>query len=197
MRNRPLWLLAGGAVAVAIVLYAVRGGQWLVINSPQKSDVILVLDGDTQYRPMRGVELLSRGYGSHLLLDVPSDNRVYNLKAEQIARQYIATLSPSIAERTKPCPVRALSTDEEAHSAERCLRALGARSVLLVTSDYHSRRALATFRHVLPSFQFSVASCYDPVHYGTQWWLRREWTKWFLAETTKFAWFEMVDRWRN
>jgi uncharacterized SAM-binding protein YcdF (DUF218 family) len=69
--------------------------------------------------------------------------------------------------------------------------------VLLVTSDYHSRRALEIFRHEVRDYNFNVASSYDDSVFGTAWWRHREWAKTALSEWAKLAWWEAVDRWRS
>src|SRR6476646_657059 len=50
------------------------------------------------------------------------------------------------------------------------LVSLRAHRILIVTSAYHTRRALAIFRHRLPQYQWSVAAAPDESAYGTDWW---------------------------
>jgi uncharacterized SAM-binding protein YcdF (DUF218 family) len=68
--------------------------------------------------------------------------------------------------------------------------------VLIVTSEFHTRRALSIFRRRLPQYEFSVAAAHDPAHFGTAWWTRREWAKVTFDEWVKLIWWEAVDRWR-
>ncbi len=78
----------------------------------------------------------------------------------------------------------------------RCLQPLGAHRVLIVTSDHHTRRALAIFRQRLPQYHFSVAAARNPEEFGYAWWTNREWAKVTLNEWTKTLWWQVVDRWR-
>ena len=62
---------------VAIVLFLVaavfffQGGSYLIVNHPEKSDAIVMLNGDqVDKRYWRGLELLRAGYGQHLIMDV-------------------------------------------------------------------------------------------------------------------------------
>ena len=55
----------------------------------------------------------------------------------------------------------ARSTQEEARDAVARLRQLGAHKVLLVTSDYHTRRAGKIFRAAAPDLQFIVIAAPD------------------------------------
>ena len=68
--------------------------------------------------------------------------------------------------------------------------------MLIVTSDYHTRRAMTIFRHHLSQYQFSVAAARDPSRFGDAWWTNREWAKVTLDEWLKLLWWEVVDRWR-
>lgn len=179
---------------VGLVWIAMNGGRWLVIDAPQKSDVILVLAGETDKRPERGLRLLQQEYATRMILDVPAQARVYQWSQMELAQKYLSGL-PQAAGLTA-CPVFGRSTQEEARDAEKCLQAAGARSVLMVTSDFHTRRALEIWRHELPGYTMSVAAARDPEQFAEPWWQRRQWAKTFLAEGLKFLWWETVDRWR-
>ena len=193
---RRLARIAIVLLIVVAALWCVKGGDWLIVDQPQKADIIIVLAGEEQFRVDRALELLRQGYAPHLQLDVESRMSVFHMPMLEIARQLIAKLPPQEAARVSICPITSLSTKTEAHDAEPCLRQLGVHSVLIATSDFHTRRALLIFRHQLPQLSFSVAAARDEVEYGTPWWGQREWAKTFLVETTKLVWFEVVDRWR-
>lgn len=94
------------------------------------------------------------------------------------------------------CPITGFSTNAEVDDVSRCLQSLGAHRVLIVTSDYHTRRALTIFSHHLPQYHFNVAAARDPSRFGTSWWTNREWAKVTLDEWMKLLWWEVVDRWR-
>jgi uncharacterized SAM-binding protein YcdF (DUF218 family) len=199
MLRRLWWFLWRLFLVICIVggaLYAARGSQILVVDEPQKSDVILVLAGETERRVDRGVEMLRQGYAPRLLIDVEAGGSVYGFSKAEIARRFIATLPPDEASRADVCQTDARSTKEEAHAAEPCLRQTHAGKVLIVTSDFHTRRAITIFRHELPQLQFSAAAARDAATFGSPWWRHREWAKQFLDETLKLGWFEVVDRWR-
>jgi uncharacterized SAM-binding protein YcdF (DUF218 family) len=180
---------------VGAVAYLAAGGRVLVEDAPQKSDVILVLEGETNGRPWQGIGLLRDQYAPRLLLDVQRDGYLYGIRRTEVARQFLDSLPEVDAARIQLCEIDAHSTRDEARAAEACLRAAGAHDVLIVTSDYHTRRALVIYRHELPGYRFSVAATRDPSQFGTPWWTHREWAKNFLIETVKLAWFQIVDRW--
>ena len=190
MRNVLLGLIA----AVLLVLLLANSARFLVKNQPRQSDAILVLAGETEKRPARGLELLRQGYAKELILDVPAEAKLFQWNELELARTYVKTLPE--AQAIAICPIHGLSTEAEAKEAAQCLREVAARSVLLVTSDFHTRRALSTFEKEAPDFEYSVAACFDPTQFGTQWWRHREWAKVYFSEWLRLAWWEAVDRWR-
>jgi len=190
---RKLALLA---IVVGVIAFVANAGRILVVRDVRKADAILVLDGETDRRPALGIELLRQGYAPHVLLDVSDDSHVYHLTPAQIAEEYIHTLPPGIAGSVSVCRMAALSTRDEAAQAQHCLDAIGARSVLVVTSEYHTRRALSVFRHVFPNRSIGVAGAREPDWFGVRWWQHRQWAKVTLDEWTRLIWWECVDRWR-
>jgi len=113
----------------------------------------------------------------------------------ELARRFIDS-QPDVSPRIDLCQMDAETTRTEAIAAEDCLQRLHARSVLLVTSDYHTRRALTIFRHQLPGYQFSVAAYRDSWQFGPQWWTHRRWAENFWKENLKFVWFLCAYSWR-
>src|SRR5437667_5891263 len=119
---------------------------------------------------------------------------IYRWSLPELAEKYAQSLPKANA--ITVCPIYGLSTSAEAQEASRCLEKVGGRNVLLVTSDYHTRRAVAIFRHEIPRFNFSVAAAHDPREFGAKWWQHREWAKTNFNEWMKLLWWEAVDRWR-
>jgi|SRR5450432_333724 len=187
-------------VVVGILLGG-QAGSWLVVDSPLPADAIVILAGETEQRPAKGLLLLSKGLAPRLFLDAPAGARIYRWSQLELAQQYLNGL-PAAAQLSA-CPIVGLSTRDEARDVATCLGADAAargteiRRILLVTSDFHTRRALAVFRHEMPGFQFSSAAAYDPVQYGTRWWQHRQWAKTFFDEFVRLAWWHAVDRWRK
>ncbi|HEX7894686.1 MAG TPA: hypothetical protein VF447_10885, partial [Terriglobales bacterium] len=57
-------------VAAVIVLLFTTSGGFLIVNRPEKADLIVVLAGETDRRPARGLEMLAAGYAPRILVDV-------------------------------------------------------------------------------------------------------------------------------
>jgi uncharacterized SAM-binding protein YcdF (DUF218 family) len=182
-------------ICVAMAVFAAAfSGRFLVVNGPQKADVILVLAGETQFRPARALELLRQGYAPGMILNVPTQARIYQWSQTELAAKYVAGLPE--AKAISMCAIAGLSTKDEALDSRPCLQARGAHRVLIVTSSYHTRRALSIFRHELPEYTFSIAAAHNPQEFGVHWWQHREWAKTDFYEWARLAWWEGVDRWR-
>lgn len=181
-------------LAVIFVALASQAARFLVVDDPEKSDAIVVLAGETNVRPARALELLRKGVAAYAFLDVETRDRIYDQQLIAIAQKYVTGLAE--ASRVSVCPIAGFSTMAEADDVRRCLQPLGAHRVLIVTSDFHTRRALTIFRHRLPQYQFNVAAARNPVQFGEDWWTNREWAKVTFDEWSKMLWWEAVDRWR-
>lgn len=185
----PILLLA------AVTLFAVEAGRILVVNAPQKSDLIVVLAGETDRRPALALDLLRQGYAPRILLDVPASAKIYDSTLTQIAADYVRKLP--VASQIALCPIAGLSTRDESHDVATCLTAEhGATRILLVTSDYHTRRALSILRHEIRGRYFSVAAAHDDSQFGIRWWTHRQWAKICLDEWLRLIWWNAVERWR-
>ena len=192
--NGVRWLV----VLVALgSLLGYEGGAWLVVDRPEKADAIVVLAGETERRPARGLQLLADGLAPQMLLDAPAATQIYHQSQLEMARQYLS--GQPAAGQLFVCPIAGLSTRDEARDVAGCLKtqSSGVRHVLLVTSDFHTRRALAIFRHEIPGVEFSAAAAYDPAQYGAKWWQHRQWAKTFFDEGVRLIWWYGVDRWRK
>ncbi len=181
-------LLAGMLVA-----FAMDAGRMLVVDDPQPSDLILVLAGETERRPERALQLLDQGYGRRVVMDVPAAAKIYDSTQVELAEKYVRGLPQAASVRI--CPIEGLSTRDEVHDVEKCLAGEEARRVLIVTSDFHTRRALNIFREEVPGKSFSVAAAKDETQFGTRWWTHRQWAKTCLDEWMKVVWWTAVDRW--
>lgn len=191
--------LAAGLGLVAVLLSVLaHAGSWLVVDRPGPADVIVVLAGETEVRPEKGLDLLRRGVAPRLLLDVPVAN-VYGVSYQQLAESWRAKLPTDLAGRVQLCPIVGLSTKAEAAEVRGCLA--GEKRVmrlLVVTSDYHTRRAGEVFQREgrETGWQVATAAAADPRNFGAEWWRQRQWAKTVVSEWVRWLWWEGVDRWR-
>jgi len=175
-------------------LLASQAARFLSVDNPQKSDAIVVLAGETGARPARALELLREGMAPRLFLDAEAGEQVYDHQLTDLAQKYAQTLPEANA--IAVCPIVGRSTAAETADVARCLRPLGAHRIVIVTSEFHTRRALTIFSHRLPQYQWSVAAARNRAQFGAAWWTNREWAKATFDEWVKLIWWEAVDRWR-
>ena len=182
---------------VAFVIFALFAGRLLISDHPERSDVIVVLAGDSQdARYRRGMELLRAGYGKHLFLDASSDSSYFGHTPAEYADAFIKQDAKEMAMQVSVCPFEEDSTLTETRYVAKCLEQFRPASVLLVTSDWHTARARSVFASRLPQYRWSVAAAKDDRLFGVQWWRHREWAKTAFQEWLKVIWWNAIDRWR-
>ena len=185
-------------ILIAVVFF-VKAGSYLVVNNLQKSDAIVVLAGDeADDRYYRGLHLLRQGYGRNMLLDATT-TITYGHSYTELAADLVARTAGQDATRVIVCPIDGDSTKEESTLVGACLETLQPvpHSVLIVTDNFHTRRALSIFQDRLPRYHWTAAAADNPYLFGTPWWKHREWAKTYLMEWQKLIWWELFDRWRK
>ncbi len=187
-------LVKGIGLTVGIVTLAANAGKILVVDAPLPSDVIVVLAGDSDRRPATALCLLKQGDAPRLLMDVPAGGRIYGTTISKLAEDYVRDLPE--AAKVRICPIQGLSTRDEAHDVAKCLAEEEGSRILIVTSDYHTRRSLSIFRHEIHGKTFSVAAARDESQFGTRWWTHRQWAKTCVDEWLRLLWWSAVERWR-
>ena len=193
-RRKRFWVAAVLVLAASSVLLAANAGRFLVVDAPERADVIVVLAGETDRRPQRALELLDQGYAHAVLIDVPAAAKIYGFTQLQLADQYARALPQHAAVRI--CPIVGLSTRDESHDVEKCLAREQGNRILIVTSDFHTRRSLSVFRHEMHGKLFSVAAARDDTQFETRWWTHRQWAKTCVDEWLRLIWWAAIDRWR-
>jgi uncharacterized SAM-binding protein YcdF (DUF218 family) len=188
-------LIVGCLVVLTAILFW-NAARWLIVDSPARSDVILVLDGSIDGRFAKGLRLLQDGYGKEVIVAENVDRLVFGRTRADLAHEFIQGSAGNIANRIDVCSTRGDSVDSVQYVA-RCISSLDARSILLVTSDYETRRTLSMFSRFLPQYHWSVAAAEDPSNFGRHWWKHRAWAKRTVRELSELLWWDGVDRWRN
>jgi uncharacterized SAM-binding protein YcdF (DUF218 family) len=192
-------LIAVAIVGAIAAFGMVRLGDHLVVNHPEQSDLIVVLSGDhNDLRYWRGLELLRGGYGHRMLVDAPADLS-YGRSYAQYAADFVAQTAGEKRPQIGICTVTNDSTVQETYDVRRCLAEVNPapKSVLLVTNDFHTRRALSIFRTRLPQYHWSSAAVSDTERFGEPWWRNREWAKVYVSESEKLVWWELCESWRK
>ena len=191
---KPIAILS--VVTLSLAFVTSFAGKFLIVDQPKPSDVIVVLAGDLgDIRMNRALQLSKQGYATRLVLDAP-DWPIYGHMLSDLAREYIRNMAPDKTTQVRVCSYRDDSTLQELQQVSSCIRAFApeARSAIIVTSNYHTRRALSTAKRVLPEYQWSAAAASDE-RFGIAWWKRREWAKTTLSEWQRWCWWTVVGQW--
>jgi uncharacterized SAM-binding protein YcdF (DUF218 family) len=186
-RARNVVLICAAAAALAFVFHhalLVAVGSYLVrTDAPQKADIALVLGGDGKGRRiLGGAELAREGYTPQVLVSGPGS--AYGFHESDLAIQY-AVRNGYPESYFRPMVHEGHSTRDEAEVAAPILRQMGAHTVLLVTSNFHTHRAGAVFRSVTPEIRYIVIGVPDDDFSVDGWWRNREGRKVALLEWTK------------
>jgi uncharacterized SAM-binding protein YcdF (DUF218 family) len=187
--RRFRWLIPVVLLAVVVwthPLWLGLAGRLLVRNDPLfRADAAVVLAGGWQgNRILRAAELVRDGWAPRVLV---SGVYLYERPESDLAIEYAVSRGYP-RQWFVSVPHRARSTQEEARILVAELRRLAVRRVLLVTSDYHTRRALACFRREAPELEFRVVGAADE-DFPAAWWMSRQGRKTVLLEWMKtIAW---------
>ena len=188
------------AIVIFLGLSAVlHSGNYLVVNHPERSDVIVVLAGDhNDLRYWHALELLREGYGQQMVVDASAD-QIYGRTYAQHAADFVMQSAGDEKSRIRICAITNDSTVQEASNIRTCLAQMNPapQSALLVTNDFHTRRALSILRSRLPQYRWSAAAVNDTAIFGELWWRHREWTKTWFYEWEKLMWWRLFESWRR
>jgi len=158
------------------------GESWIVDESLDHADAILVLGDDNFYadRVTRAAELFREGRAP---LVVASGRRLrpYAGIAELMQHDLLERGVPK--EKILAAPYDGPATRDEAQSLAALAAQKNWRHLLVVTSNFDTRRARYIFRHVFPpDVELAVVSARDGDFNPEQWWQHRQSCKSFTTE---------------
>ncbi len=152
-------------------------------EAPRKADAIVVLGGDsTGRRILKAAELASQGYASKILV---SGAKGYWGHHESYHAIQFAVDHGYPASYFIPVTFPAVSTLDEAAVDVAELRKLGVHKYLLVTTVWHTARAVKIFRRAAPDLEVHGVGSVDPQWHNGLWWTDREGRKVWLFEAEK------------
>lgn len=140
LRLRLLILIASSLIIFMVITHK----QWMpslcswlnVGQPPSKADFIVYLGGDEDLRPARAAQLYRDGYASRV---IASGYYLYVPQGIRVLQDGGVPLESILINE------HATTTWDESQQVLDILRKEGAKSVLIVTSAFHTRRASATF----------------------------------------------------
>ncbi len=204
--KKLLRLTIGSALVLALMVIAglLLAPRLLVVDSgADVASAVVVLGGESWTRAKRAAEV----YHEIATLTSPTNRQPSTINSsvpvvrgpvvsgpvvvvsgngdcQDVRRQMEAAGVPAIVIVTE-CESR--STYENAQFSVKLLRARGITNVVVVTSWYHSRRALATFRDTAPEIAFY--SCPTIREAQKSWWPDRYERKRIIQEYAKIGYY--------
>jgi uncharacterized SAM-binding protein YcdF (DUF218 family) len=176
-------LLFGLALVAGVAAF------WMTVQAPvllakrsreEVADTLVVLGGEPWTRPQRAAELFLQGAAPRVLVGGDGDC--------EDSRRVLENRGVPAAAIQLECKSR--STKENAEFCVPLLRQAGAKRVIIVTSWYHSRRALNSFQKFAPEMTFY--SC--PTRYEREsWWPDRYERRRIWQEYAKLLYYKL--RW--
>lgn len=159
-------------------------GRYLIqATPPEKADCILVLAGD--YRGQRivsGAEFYRKGLAAQIFISGPTG--AYDQSEDQLAISFARrrgyTDVPFVG-----LPNQAKSTVTEAQETQPKLKAAGCKTILAVTSDFHTRRAGRILRRIWTDLDVRMAAAPTEDFNADRWWTSRQYQKTMYMEWSK------------
>jgi len=182
-------LSSGAIICILAATHAIwlrwLGEQLVYSEPPCKADVIVVLAGDWWgNRVLKAGELTRQGWAPKAL--VSGAGTLYGVNEGDLAIEF-AERHGCRKELFFNLPSPARSTVDEARYIVPELRRRGVRKFILLTSDFHTRRAARIYRELAPDLPFCVVAAPDPDFSPDGWWRNREGRK-----TAFFEWCKTV-----
>jgi uncharacterized SAM-binding protein YcdF (DUF218 family) len=167
-------------------------GQLWVVDEPAAQSDALILLGDDNYAADRAFHAADL-YRERLAPVVVASGRMLrqNVSIADVMEHDLESFgvpATSIVKLTH----KAENTREEAVESARLIQTRGWKRVIVVTSNYHARRARFIFGRTLPStVSLRVSAARDSEFDPSRWWETRQGQKLFLSELAGY----LVARW--
>jgi uncharacterized SAM-binding protein YcdF (DUF218 family) len=180
-------------------------GHFLILEqTAQKADLIVVLNGRDTERSLASVDLYNQGYANLIIMaglaKQPGTDEFWkrvgdNFKEKIFFQRAIEAMGvPGSSFRLIGNGVA--STYDEALATREFLKKNGYKSILLVTSKWHSKRAYLTFRSVLKNDGIKIViqpSRYDSFR-PDAWWKNRNDAEMVFDEYVRLIYYILTSR---
>jgi uncharacterized SAM-binding protein YcdF (DUF218 family) len=177
-----LVVLCGAVYLARRPILRFAGESWIVDETLDHADAIIVLSDDNFYadRVTRAAELMRDGKAP---LVVASGRRLRPYSGIAELMQHDLIERGVAKEKILVFAHDGDSTRDEAEALANFVTEKKWTTVLLVTSNYHTRRARYVFRKIFPgNVQLAVVSARDGDFDPQQWWQKRKSLKYFSRE---------------
>jgi len=183
----------------------VKLGEYLIVeHGPQKADLIVCLGGSDVSNSLAAIDAYKKGLAPYIfkakeldpegfdylrrkVKNYPTKFELFTLMVEGFGIPGEVILSSD---------ERVDSTIEEAMLVQRFVLERGYKSIIVVTSLIHARRAYLTFRKVFKDYEVKLISL--PSHYQQfnpkDWWTKRRYTRELIIEYQKLIYYKFKYR---
>jgi uncharacterized SAM-binding protein YcdF (DUF218 family) len=174
--------LCGGVALALAPIASWLGGALVRDEPPVHADAAVVLAGDDNgIRTLTAGRLVKGGYVPYAYLSGPP-----HLDARESDHMLAYAVKQGFpASYFQLFPDSADSTRDEAHAFKEEFQRRGIRRILLVTSNFHTRRAYYLFHKINPELEIHSIAAPDPRFSPEGWWKNRPGQKLFVLEWIK------------
>ncbi|MBW1702730.1 MAG: YdcF family protein [Deltaproteobacteria bacterium] len=212
--NRPnifKWVLFLLFLAYMLVSYyhapiLVRLGRYLVVEHPiKKADLIVCLMGKPVERGLAAAEVYKKGLASHIFVGrekLPDGNSILVKKGVHYpeGRDLLIMMLQGLGVPRTACITGdrfVEGTIGEAKVVREVARKRGCRSLIIITSPTHARRAWLTYRKVFEKNRMKIMLM--PSRYSNfkpeDWWKTSEYVKEVIIEYQKLLYYTVKHFW--
>lgn len=165
-----------------------KTGEYIYKNDGlSHADVIVVLSGEETERVEYGVKLFKEGWTRKGRIIMTGGPGVWKYSWASLMKKYAEHLG--ISGDVILLADKARSTEEEAKDTKEILIKHGYKSIILVTSPYHSKRAYKIFQEIMSKEIIIISTPVENSWFKLdEWWKRRRDRAIVLSEYSKFIW---------
>lgn len=210
-RSLLKWLFFLSVITYALLSYfhaslLTRIGRYLILeHPPQKSDIIICLSGGNIERGLEAADAYQKGLAPLIFVsreerpdgyELLRDRGVHYPETVEMLVMVLEGLGvPNSAVFTSDRVVE--STVEEAIVVKDFVEKRGYRSLILITSPTHSKRAWRTFKKVFGENDIRILM--RPTHYSSfspeDWWKKRRYVRGVIIEYQKLIYYALKHFW--
>ena len=200
-RGRRLLITLATLTAAAALAWLLRApiltgaARFLTVHDRlRKADAIFVFGGDPDVRPFAAAALYRRGWAPRVLVPGMEVGRMAEMGMVPTQTALFTTVLrrggvPDSAVAVLRMPGGTASTTDDVAVLRDYVRRTGIRSVIAVTTDYHTRRARRALRRGLRGMRVRVTMYGTPAHGfdESDWWKREAGMVTYFGEYVKLA----------
>jgi uncharacterized SAM-binding protein YcdF (DUF218 family) len=200
--RRIAWLLVLGIVLL-IICYLFRapllgavGRAWIVNDATTNADAIVILGGGVENRPLAAAKLYRAGVARRILyMNVrPSPAEEMGMAPSEAALTRRILLSNGVPENAMtPIGSNVASTFDESRAVKAWLEKSGAKTIMIPTDVFHTRRVRWIFGQELKDLheRVYVVPVESPRYQSSNWWQHEDGVMAFETEVFKYAFYRV------